>query len=126
MNETVTLSPFGQWLRGRYDAFRERARGIGVFLLVVGWASAYWLDRSVIHYAQLKVSVGGLPSAFVLTVTLGVLGLICVIGGRGAVDTLSRRNLSWIRYAAFLTVCILLPAFLAFMWMLHVLDDFES
>lgn len=125
MNETVALSPLGQWLRGRYSAFREHSRGIGVFLLGAGWAGAYWANRSVVHYAQAKVSVGGLPSAFVLAVTLGVLGLICVIGGRGAVDTLSRRNLGWVRYAAFITVCVLLPAFLAFMWMLHTLDNFE-
>ena len=126
MSESVALSPFGQWLRGRYEAFRDHARGTGAFLLVVGWAGAYWAERSVVHYAQLKAPVGGLPSAFVLAATLGFLGLICVIGGRGAVDTLSRKNLSWVRYAAFLTVCVLMPAFLAFMWMLHTLDDFGS
>lgn len=126
MNESVTWSPLGQWLRGRYEAFRDHSRGIGVFLLLLGWAGAYWADRAVIHYAQLRASVGGLPSAFVFAVTSGFLGLICVIGGRGAVDTLARKNLSWVRYAAFITVCLVLPAFLAFMWMLHTLDDFES
>ena len=126
MNSTVVVSPLGQWLQRCLEAFRSHARVVGLFLLVIGGTGAYWTNRIVIHDAHLKAPVGAVPAAFVFLFTAGMLGLICVVGGRGAVDTLCRRGLGWVRYAAFLTVFLVLPAFLAFMWMLHILDELTS
>jgi hypothetical protein len=123
MSETRTESATGEWLRELFQGLYNHSRAVGAFLLLTGWATAYWAERTLVRYAHMKASVLGLPQAFVLTFTLGFLGLIFVLAGRRAVDTFRRKGMGWMRYFAFLTVCLLLPAFLAALWTLHIRDE---
>jgi hypothetical protein len=108
----MSESPIANW-------FNVNARQAGFFLLLAGWGGAYWIYLSFLRNAKAHEPVLGMPGGFALLFSLGILGFICVLGGRRAADTLQRKGLGWVRYAAFLVVCLVLPGFLAYLWMRH-------
>lgn len=121
MSETESAA--GSWARARLAALYQHSRALGGFLVLVGLAGAYVAQRSLVANVHSARALTGIPGAFAFCVTLGVLGVICLIGGQRALDTLCRKGMGWVRYAAFLTVCVALPCFLAFLWMLHQINE---
>lgn len=116
MPETES-SPLAIWFNGH-------SRRFGFFILLLGWGIATWGYMSFLRGAQAHKPLVIVPGVFAVLVAVGVLGLILLIGGRHAVDTLRRKGLGRIRYYAFLVVCLGIPGFLAFLFLRHMLTLF--
>jgi hypothetical protein len=85
---------------------------------------ASWGYQAFLRGAPTRQPVLMVPGIFAVLVGIGFLGLILLIGGPRAADTLMRRGLGHLRYYAFLVCCVILPSFLAFMWLRHMLTVF--
>jgi len=109
-------SPLGAWLRGN-------PRKVGLVLLLAGWGIAYWGYLGAIRAAHAHQPMTVVPGTFGVLVSGGVLGLICFVGGRSGMETLQRRGLGYIRYFAFIAVCLIMPGFLAYLWLRHLLNN---
>lgn len=116
-NESPLLSPLAAW-------FGAHSRSVGFLLWVSAWGLASWgyvgfLRDAAAHHRPMMA-----PGTFALLVGAGLLGLILLLGGRRSVDTLRRKGLGHMRYWAFIVCCLILPSFLAFMWLRHQLTVF--
>jgi hypothetical protein len=121
MNNSQVESPLAGWLRERMEGLYANSRQVGALLLLVGAGGSYWSHWSLLRRAHTHAPVAGLSGAFALAVTIAVLGFMCVLGGQRTMDTLRRKGLGWVRYLAFLTVCVVIPCFLALLYMRHEL-----
>jgi hypothetical protein len=104
--------------------FRAHSRRVGFFVLLMGWGMASWGYLAFLRAAPMRKPVVMVPGIFGLLVGIGLLGLILLIGGSRAADTLQRKGLGRLRYYAFLVCCVVLPSFLAFMWLRHEFNLF--
>lgn len=111
------LSPLAEW-------FGTHSRTFGFIVGLIGWGAAAWGYRGFLRDVQLHHRPVLVPGTFAVLVAVGLLGLILLIGGRRSVDTLRRKGLGRLRYYAFIVCCIILPAFLAFLWLHHQLIAF--
>jgi hypothetical protein len=110
-------SPLAMW-------FRAHSRRLGFFVLLLGWGTATWGYRAFKLGAPTHQPVLMVPATFAVLVGVGLLGLILLLGGPRAADTLLRKGLGRMRYYAFLVCCVILPSFLAFMWLRHELTAY--
>jgi hypothetical protein len=114
VTESGESSPLATWVGGH-------SRRFGCFILLLGWGIAAWGYLSFLRGAAAHKPLVIVPGVFAVLVAVGALGLILLLGGRRAVDTLRRKGLGRLRYYAFLVCCLVLPGFLAFMWLRHML-----